>query len=224
MSEEPIKHGLNELVALCLEYGVRKPGMAAAIAKIIDDCTDNRDVQIALLTRDLAAARNENAQLQAKVGFMQTELDQMYPACSTCEATDHKVASVCSNGFHAPRAHELSAQLAAAREELAKADEAHSMALQHHADLEQQLAAANATVEKLPRTKDGYPIVPGMTLYFPSQVVAVVLAVWFDGTLDLQSHNSDGMPVNEWKRLRAIDFGYSTRTAAEAAREGKETA
>jgi hypothetical protein len=56
VSDQPIKHGLNELVALCIEYEVRKPGMAAAIAKIIDDCTDNRDVQIALLTRDLAAA------------------------------------------------------------------------------------------------------------------------------------------------------------------------
>jgi hypothetical protein len=67
VSDEPIKHGLNELVALCIEYEVRKPGMAAAIAKIIDDCTDNRDVQIALLTRDLAAAREELAAANATV-------------------------------------------------------------------------------------------------------------------------------------------------------------
>jgi hypothetical protein len=61
VSDEPIKHGLNKLVALCIDYDVRKPGMASAIAKIIDECTENRDEQIATFTRDLAAAREELA-------------------------------------------------------------------------------------------------------------------------------------------------------------------
>ena len=71
----------------------------------------------------ITALEAENATLQAKIGFMQTELDQTSPACSTCGATDHKAQSVCSNGFHAPRAHELSAQLKSLEAELAEAKE-----------------------------------------------------------------------------------------------------
>lgn len=72
----------------------------------------------------------------------------------------------------------------------------------------------------LPRTGDGVFVMPCMTLHYPrSGVEASVLSVWFDGTLDLQSHTSDGMPINNWKRLRFNGDAYSTQAAAEAARE-----
>lgn len=69
-----------------------------------------------------------------------------------------------------------------------------------------------------PMTKDGCAIVPGCTIYFKSGVNAAVLAVWFDHTLDMQSHDENGIPENNWKRLRYDGDAYSTRDAAEAAR------
>lgn len=71
-------------------------------------------------------------------------------------------------------------------------------------------------------TADGVPITPGSTYYFSSGVEATVLAVWFCGSLDLQSHDErTGMPTNDWKLLRTEERHnmYSTREAAEAARE-----
>lgn len=68
-------------------------------------------------------------------------------------------------------------------------------------------------IESLPKTKDGKVILPGMSMHFSSSIETTVLAVWFDGTIDLQSHHN-GIPTNDWKRLRAEHFGYSTREAA----------
>jgi hypothetical protein len=70
----------------------------------------------------------------------------------------------------------------------------------------------------LPKTSDGVEILPGMIVYFPSGVDAAVLAVWFDGTLELQSHDADGIPVTTWKMLGYTSGAYSTKAAAEASR------
>ena len=75
-------------------------------------------------------------------------------------------------------------------------------------------------VERLPVTADGVPITPGSKCYFSSGVEAAVLAVWFCGTLSLQSHDErTGLPTNDWTLLRTAKRHacYSAREAAEAA-------
>ena len=111
----------------------------------------------------ITALGAENATLQAKIGFMQTELGQMYPACSTCGATDHKVQSVCSNGFHALRAHELSAQLKSLEAELAEAkdkyDRLRETCIRDEYDIRQTLGKALG----YPWFKDDQNNFPGAT-------------------------------------------------------------
>jgi hypothetical protein len=128
VSDEPIKHGLNELVALCIEYEVRKPGMAAAIAKIIDDCTDNRDVQIALLTRDLAAAREELAEVRERSevrGNLAATFGDVL--CAIAGEPDRVRACVIASDRFA----EMRAQLAAANATVEKCKQVADNALDH---------------------------------------------------------------------------------------------
>jgi hypothetical protein len=88
-----------------------------------------------------------------------------------------------------------------------------------------QLRAENAElrkiVDRLPATADGVPITPRSQCYFSSGVEAAVLAVWFCGTLSLQSHDErTGLPTNDWTLLSTTAERhncYSTREAAEAA-------
>jgi len=75
-------------------------------------------------------------------------------------------------------------------------------------------------VDQLPVTADGVPITPRSQCYFSSGVEAAVLAVWFCGTLSLQSHDErTGLPTNDWKLFLTAERHncYSTREAAEAA-------
>lgn len=75
-------------------------------------------------------------------------------------------------------------------------------------------------VDRLPVTADGVPITPCSQCYFSSGVEAAVLAVWFCGTLSLQSHDErTGLPTNDWTLLLTAERHncYSTREAAKAA-------
>lgn len=75
-------------------------------------------------------------------------------------------------------------------------------------------------VDRLPVTADGVPITPRSQCYFSSGVEAAVLAVWFSGTLSLQSHDErTGLPTNDWTLIPTAERHncYSTREAAEAA-------
>jgi hypothetical protein len=84
-----------------------------------------------------------------------------------------------------------------------------------------EVPVVRRVTKTLPLTKDGCEIRPGMQMYFSNGIEATVLAVWFDHTIELQSHDGDGLPLNNWKNLRAKDWGFSTPEAARAAMEGR---
>lgn len=87
--------------------------------------------------------------------------------------------------------------------------------------LQSDLAAANAIVEKLPRTKDGVVIFIGDFVYSPYGKKQRVLIDALGGFAKdhiyyvAESHNVDG----EWRDILASEC-YSTSEAAHAARDG----
>ncbi len=95
-----------------------------------------------------------------------------------------------------------------------------SQLVQKIADALREAAKAPEGLDRLPVTDDGLAIFPGMSIYYPNGLSAAVLAVWFDKTLELQGYDENGMPTNSWKRLRFDGGAYSTREAAESARQG----
>lgn len=75
-----------------------------------------------------------------------------------------------------------------------------------YAELEEKVAELQAIVDKLPRTADGVPVVPGMVLHYRRgwQVLGAMVGEYADREGD-------------WHCV-AIDDCYSTRQAAEAAK------
>ena len=78
--------------------------------------------------------------------------------------------------------------------------------------LEAELERLRAIVDKLPRTADGVPVVPGMEVYYPIRSgtrQGEILQQWVNDSLDVT-------PCRSTNRV-AIYSWYSTREAAEAA-------
>ena len=94
-----------------------------------------------------------------------------------------------------------------------------------------QLAKANAEndrlqaiVDKLPKTADGVPVAPGMTVYFCRDGSPHIVGAFHEWSSDPDEYEvGDAVPCwNEEKRYSARCLGdcYSTRKAAEAAING----
>lgn len=92
---------------------------------------------------------------------------------------------------------------------------------QVNANLRVRLAESEAIVAKLPKTKDGVPVVPGVRIYYPveSYDCCEVEAVRVD-SVDMLGIGLDGQPFNQWRQTKPD--GYSTREAAEAAKGGDD--
>ena len=95
------------------------------------------------------------------------------------------------------------------------------------ATVKESLTTANATIDKLPKTADGVPVVPKMTVYALHDGCiepAVVSDFWDWDSDEYEWDDGPGVPcrlkATQWKSIY-LSWCYSTREAALAAKGGK---